>query len=60
MLIFNKAITLRLVRLFVLDHFDLLDWAVALELSPDLRLAGVVINPAHEQSFEGVCSRLLV
>ena len=60
MLIFNKAITLRLPSLLVMYHLDLFDRTVSLELAPDLRLAGVEVDSADEQSLEGVGRRLLV
>ena len=60
MLIFNKAITLRLPRLFVMYHLDLFDRPVGLELASDLWLAGVEVDPADEQRLEGVGRRLFV
>ena len=54
MLKLDEAVTLRLFSLLVLDHFDLLDRPVGLELAPDLGLAGVVVDPADEEGLEGV------
>ena len=54
MLIFNKAITLRLPSLFVWNHLDLFDHAIRLKLAPELGLAGVVVDPADVQGLEGV------
>ena len=50
----DEAVALRLLGLLVLDHFDLLDRAVGLKLASDLRLARVVVDPAHEEGLEGV------
>ena len=54
MLKLNKAITPRLPSLLVMDHFDLLYRSVGLEIAPDLGLAGVEVDPAHEEGLEGV------
>ncbi len=54
MLIFNKAITLRLPSLFVMNHLDLLNRTICLELSPDLRLAHVEVDAAYEEGLEWV------
>ena len=60
MLKLNKAITPRLPSLLVMDHFDLLYRPVGLELASDLGLAGVVVDPAHEEGLEGVGGDVLI
>ena len=60
MLILNKAVTPGFARLLVVDHPDGLDGAVGVELSPQLRLGGVVVDPADEQGLEGVLGGFVV
>ena len=60
MLKLNKAVSPRLSRLLVMDHPDGLDRTVGVELTPQLRLGCVLVNPGHKQGLERVLGRFVV
>ena len=58
-LIFDETITTWFARFFIVNHLDLLNWSVRLELTPEFRLARVEVDPADEQGLERVGRDLL-